>query len=1169
MPTIWPFRYGPEPGVRTSESSLPAPLLPWGRHRPVRVLICFILFSISFCCAAEASFRRPRRQDERANKAEPVQLAFGEAHPGNIAGGQRLSFQIELAGSQYATVTVEQRGIDLVVRLKDQEGKALRESDSDLRLTGVETIEIATDQPGIFTIEVEGKYKGLPSGGYEIRISEPRSATDKDRKLEEARRLDEERRELLAARKPKDALPAAQRCLKIYLEETGEQSYLTARATENLAAVYSASGDSKEAERLIRQAIGLYEKLEGNDHTDLARSLNLLGVLCSRRRDYAASEPLFQRSIQISEELLGPGDPTMAAPLLNLGNLHTALGDYAKAESLYTRAVALRQTALGADNPLTAAATSSLAGVLLETGEYDKAEPLYIQSIQVIEKDRGPNDLTVALLVTNLGLLYREKGDFAGAASYFRRASAVYEKTLGPESYRAGQELEYLAGVYRLSGDYVTAEPLYRKAAAVLEKALGPDSPELALTLGNLGSDLSDKRDYAEAESLFQRALAISTKAYGPEHPDVGSALHNLGDLYLELGQFAKAEDMLTRAVRVREKTLGPQHPKLLESVSDLARLYLAQGRTADAIACQRRANLIDEHNLALNLASGSERQKMDYLDFFSHAAQMTIAMQTQYAPADQGALELALTTVLQRKGRVLDALSRTKAALIARLSGPDKELLDRLDQTTARLARLVLTGPQGTAIDEHQRRIAALEQERDSLEAELGRRSAGFYRGGWSPSIKAVKEALPPGSALIEFAVYRPPQLTASPSRRAYGPARYVAYILRSSGELSWRDLGEAAPLDHAIDGFRAALRDPARGDVEDLSRALDHLVMEPVRPVLTGVSQLLISPDGELSLIPFAALLDESSRFLVERYSISYLTSGSDLLRPRPAVEKVNGPLVIANPLFGEPNTGSSTRPSAQSGTSAAGKRKFWDNNRARQQAKRQTINEAADLSGVYFAPLGGTAEEAKAIGTLFPDATILTGPLATKDAIKHAVAPRILHIATHGFFLSDRPSAETSDASGPLASGEIAKLQNPLLRSGLALAGANLRSGDRDDSGILTALEASGLNLWGSKLVVLSACDTGVGEIRNGEGVYGLRRAFVLAGAETLVMSLWPVSDYVTRKVMTEYYTNLKAGLGRGEALRRGQLDMLRQKDRRHPFYWASFIQSGDWRPLSFKR
>ena len=169
----------------------------------------------------------------------------------------------------------------------------------------------------------------------------------------------------------------------------------------------------------------------------------------------------------------------------------------------------------------------------------------------------------------------------------------------------------------------------------------------------------------------------------------------------------------------------------------------------------------------------------------------------------------------------------------------------------------------------------------------------------------------------------------------------------------------------------------------------------------------------------------------------------------------------------------------------------------------------------------------------------------------------APRLLHIASHGFFLDDGDRR----ASSPAIS------QNPLLRSGLALAGANLDESHGD--GILTALEAAGLDLWGTKLVTLSACDTGVGEIHNGEGVYGLRRAFMLAGAETLVMSLWPVSDAIARDTMVAYYARLRIGMGRGDALRQAKLSVLKRPNLRHPYYWAAFIQSGDWTSLDRPR
>src|SRR5262249_37205932 len=259
---------------------------------------------------------------------------------------------------------------------------------------------------------------------------------------------------------------------------------------------------------------------------------------------------------------------------------------------------------------------------------------------------------------------------------------------------------------------------------------------------------------------------------------------------------------------------------------------------------------------------------------------------------------------------------------------------------------------------------------------------------------------------------------------------------------------------------------------------------------------------------------------------------------------------------PLFGEPET-------PQTPKSDVPKRKS-----SMLGPKRQSVTTGQDLSSVYFAPLDGTAQEALAIKSLFPEANILTGRQATKSALKKAAAPRIRHIATHGFFLQDNETPAAGNAQAATRGiNASARIENPLLRSGLALAGANLRSGD--DDGILTAMEASGLNLWGTKLVVLSACDTGLGEVRDGEGVYGLRRSVVLAGAESLVMSLWPVSDYVTREMMTAYYKGLKQGLGRGEALRQAQLNMLKRKGRGHPFYWASFIQSGEWANLDGER
>jgi CHAT domain-containing protein len=373
----------------------------------------------------------------------------------------------------------------------------------------------------------------------------------------------------------------------------------------------------------------------------------------------------------------------------------------------------------------------------------------------------------------------------------------------------------------------------------------------------------------------------------------------------------------------------------------------------------------------------------------------------------------------------------------------------------------------------------------------------------------------MPEESALVEFAVFRPFDPKAERNAEAYGPPHYAAYVIRKHGPPAGRDLGPSRAIDEIIDALRQALRDPARADLKQQARALEERVMRPLRESFGDATRLLISPDGDLNLVPFEALVGEDGRYLIEHYATSYLTSGRDLLRLRGAsTTQSTAVVVVADPLFGEP------------GTTTAAKR-----------------------SSMYFAPLAGTAAEARAIKALFPEAVLLTGRNATKDAVTRLESPRILHIASHGFFLRQ-------------------PVDNPLLRSGLALAGANVSRGLRDD-GIMTALEASALNLRGTKLVTLSACDSGLGEVWNSEGVYGLRRAFVLAGSESLVMTLWAVSDASSRETMAAYYAGLRAGLGRGDALRQAKLEMLKRTDRRHPFYWASFIQSGEWASLDGRR
>jgi CHAT domain-containing protein/Tfp pilus assembly protein PilF len=1091
------------------------------------ILLLSVTFSSSSIISQKAQAGTPRGLRQQTQPSAPPEqaqettvLAPSKPIERDLLGGQKHDYQITLAEGQYASVIVEQRGIDLVARWLGPDGKQIAEFDSESRPQGIEETELVAEATGRYRLSIEAAQKEAPAGSYAVSLVELRAATGSDRSLQEARRLCAESIRLWRAGKYDEALPLGER------------------------------------------ALAIREKMLGPERPSVAAALNNLGNLYKDKGDLATAEQLYQRALKIREKVLGPEHPDVAQSLNNLAVIHRSQGDLDKAELLYQRALEIKEKALGPEHPSVATSLNNLAIVCRDRGDYVRAEPLYQRALKIREKILGPEHPDVAQSLNNLAIIYFNRGDIVQAESLYQRALRIREKALGPEHPDVAASLNNLAIVYRNKGDFAKAEQLYQRALKVWEAVLGPEHSNVAAALINLANFYNQTGDFAKAEPLCRRALNISEKALGPGHPRVATALSSLADVYHLKGDYTRAEPLYQRALEISEKARGPEHWFNSEMLNSLASLYAAKGDAERAVTAQARANLITEHNIALNLTAGSERQKLAYLASLSDSADRTLSLHLRTAPDNPLARDLAATIILQRKGRVQDAMADSLTALRQRFTAQDQRLLDQLKETTAQLARLVLNGPQGMTLAEHQNRVKALEDQSEKLESEISRRSAGFYQRTEPVTLAAVQSAIPADAAVIEFSVYRPfDPKAAGESRRAFGEPRYVAYVIRRQGEVKWQELGAAEPIDAAIDALRRALCDPKRGDMRQLARAVDEKVMERLRPFLGDATRLLISPDGALNLIPFEALVDQENRYLVERYAVTYLTSGRDLIRLQVARQSLNRPLVIADPLFGEPAAAGIARATIMKTAPVA------------RIAKRQSVTGGDDLSSVYFAPLSGTAQEAQAIKSLFPEASILLGQQATESALKVAGAPRLVHIATHGFFLTGDTSAAAGTAGQTTrAISTQAQIDNPLLRSGLALAGANLHTQHREprhDDGILTAMEASGLNLWGTRLVVLSACDTGLGEVRAGEGVYGLRRAFVLAGAETLVMSLWGVSDAVTREMMVGYYAGLKRGLGRGEALRQVQLRMLKRAGREHPFYWGSFIQTGEWAALDGRR
>lgn len=871
-----------------------------------------------------------------------------------------------------------------------------------------------------------------------------------------------------------------------------DRSMQEARSLRRSAGLLRSGGNTDAARPQLERALTIVEGVRGPEDIYVARLLGELAHIHADRRD-AKAEPLQQRALTIVERTWGPEHPLTAFMQSGLSNVYWRLGQLRKAETMAQRALETSEKALGLEHPQVASCLQILAIVREETGDAQKAEELLLRAMAITEKTRGIDNLFYANLLNNLGVIYKDRNEFE------------------------------------------RADQVSRRALAIREKLSSTDDIWMANLLQNIGSVARMRGDLATAEAYTVRALSIREKIVGPEHPDIASNLINLANIYKAKGDLARSIETHLRALGIWEKTRGPYSPGAQVALGNIARAYAAAGDIPKAIAFQERADAALEKQLALNLAVGSERQKLAFVKAVSDRADRTMSLNLNAAPDDPDASRLAALVILQRKGRVLDAMTDTLGTMRQRSrSAEDMDLLDQLRETTARLAQLVLNSTQETTGEVRLTAIKQLEDRKERFEAAISERSAEFRAQLQPVTVETVRAHVPADSALIEFAVFRPFDPKAENVNDWYGEPHYAAYVIRGQAQPRGIDLGPARRIDDTIRNFREALADPKRDDVKQLARAMDEQVLQPIYRLLGQATRLLISPDGELSLIPFEALTDREGRYLVERYSVSYLTSGRDLLRMQVPRMSKREPVLLADPFFGEPPAEHHAN-----GMHASGR------------ARHRSITSATDMTSMYFAPLSGTSQEARDIKSLFPEATVLNGRKATKAALEQVEAPSILHIATHGFFVQGTQGNT-----------------NPLLRAGLALAGANLRN-DFHNEGILTASEVSSLNLWGTKLVTLSACQSGLGEVRNGEGVYGLRRAVFMAGAETLIMSLWAVSDSVTREMMTSYYGGLKEGLGRGEALRQAQLAMLGRKNRQHPFYWASFIQMGEWANLDGQR
>jgi CHAT domain-containing protein len=879
-----------------------------------------------------------------------------------------------------------------------------------------------------------------------------------------------------------------------------------------------------------------------------AKSLSERGWGTTYEGNRANANKLFTAALAICEKAYPKSEFPDGHPQLAdaLSDLATAV-EGTLAMQYCEQAMEMRLKVQGPKHPKYAESLLQL-GRMLQYGEPSRAETLFKQALDI--QREGKSD--VGHVLHALGNFYRERSEYAKAAKIY--LEAVERARRDPNARVAPWPLNSLGTIYTSWGRLREAEPYLVEALKIRRQILHSNHPDLATSLNSLAALYRAKGQYEDALPLCQEAVAIWSNAPGGQNNNyqVEMGLCALGVTHRSLGNLAIAEECLIQALELSRKAGGNSKSMPVHLAVELAELHSLKGEHAEAAQLSRGAAKQTAVLLKRAAASQPEQGQMSNLasrrryldDFISHA------LASQEFAVD------AYDVLMAWKGVVTDGQRLTQLARKASAKGSaaTKALFAKLEDVTKRYA-LQLNGP---AHPEKAKLIAALESEREGIEIELTRQTDEFrvLQRSVQVSPSDIRKALPSSAVLIDFLSY-------ARLEKGKRTQSYVAFVVANDG-VDWVDLGPAAPIDLAIADFRRGLQRGQFGARPgDPGTLLRDKLWNPIAQKMDGKTLVLISPDRELCVLPFAALPSgDGKRFLLEDVSLAVISMPQllpEMMAPRSKAVAGEPSLLALGDVDFDAAPG---RPSQA-------------------RAKQDVVASIRGLTGGHsWSHLPGTRDEVLAIESVFNKSGArgkckLVRQAEATESLFCSEAPlhEYLHVATHGFFAD--------------ATNEAAEHRHPGLLSGIALAGAN-RPGTEGDDGILTALEVANLDLSKVKLAVLSACETGLGAATGGEGVVGLQRAFQIAGAQTTVTSLWKVDDEATRKLMERFYENQwKKKLGVLESLREAQLWMLndgrtvlsesslrgiarlnpnpeRNTDPRlTPHLWAAFVVSGDWR------
>jgi tetratricopeptide (TPR) repeat protein len=958
------------------------------------------------------------------------------------------------------------------------------------------------------------------------------------------------------------ARPNLEQALAIRKAALGENHPLTAQSLSSIGSLEVQMKDYAAARPYLEQALAIHKRVFGEKHPVTGTTLNNLGELLRALGDYAAARPNLEQALAINKEVLGGKHPATANSLNNLGGLLQSMGDHAMARPYFEQALAIRKAVLGENDTDTAASLNNLGDALKHMGEYSAARPYLEQALTINKKVLGEKHIETAKSLNSLGSLLVEIRDYAEARPYLEQALTIHKEVLGEKHLYTATSLNNLGEVFNHMGDFAAARTYLEQAHAIRKEVLGEKHPDTALLLNNLGALLYEIGDYAGARSNLEQALAIRKEVLGEKHRDTALSLNNLGTLRKNMGDDKAARPYYEQALVIRKEVLGEKHPDTARSLDNLATLEAAAGNWDRWIELTDEARHTVRAHLLRTLPGMAGAEQLRFLqsgDAWTFRAAVTLAVERSKDPTTAA---MSAAWLVNGKGTAQEALAQ-QAVFASEANDPAiAESVKRLFATRRELANLVMMMPKSGQEEFRKQRLAKLESEEQSLAREVGR-STGRPAGErvWI-ELDEVRQAIAADAVLVDLVRYEPYNFRAKFKEPRWGKARYVAWLVPAAGqrEVEIVDLGPAEEIEAVVAEFLEAIRETntvTQTDVDGVLGRLADLVYTPLAGRLASARHWLVSPDGALWTVPWGALRLDPKTYAIEKHEISYLVSSRDLVN-RPARGKSSEPVVMADPDFG---------------LSAADAKAVGQEILTKEQlATRGDSTRSRDLLPKRWRRLEGTAAEAAVIEPQLQAFTktklrIFLRERALETVAKNVHGPRVLVLSTHGFFLPDEP-VELSSTLG-LDDEPRGKLsENPLLRCGIALAGANqLADGPKDgavDDGLLTGLEIVACDLRGTELTVLSACQTGLGDVHSGQGVAGLRQAFQLAGSECVMASLWEVPDQETAELMKVFYENLAAGRTKAVALANAQRARIAWRRKQsldsHPWFWAAFTVTG---------